>query len=60
MNKFFSIAIFVAGGWVLADLLIHPQGVAQLGNSSNQLLTTAGNQVSGISTNGAKPVAYAG
>ena len=57
MNKFFSIGIFVAGGWVLADLLIHPAGVKQLGASTNQLLTTAGNQVSGVN---AHPTAYAG
>lgn len=56
MNKVFSVLIFIAGGWVLVDLLIHPAGVKQLGNTSNQLLTTAGNQVSGVTTSGAKPI----
>jgi len=51
MNKVFAIGTMIVMGWVLADLLMHPAGVSQLGNTTNNLLTTAGNQVTGISTN---------
>lgn len=54
MNKFFAIGTLIVGGWMLTDLLIHPNGVKQLGSTSNSLLTTAGNQVTGISTTHAK------
>lgn len=33
---------------MLADLLLHPAGVKQLGATSNSLLMTAGNQVTGV------------
>ena len=59
MRTFASIAVLVIGGWMLADLLLHPTGVAQLGSTTNSLLMTAGNQVTGVgpkSGSGAKAV----
>ncbi len=54
MNKFLAIGSLIIGGWILTDLLLHPNGVKQLGSTTNSLLTTTGNQVTGISTNNAK------
>lgn len=49
MNKVFAFGALLVGGWILVDLLVHPAGVQQLGNTTNSLLMTAGNQVSGVS-----------
>ena len=48
MNKVGSIVVLVVMGWMLTDLLLHPKGVQQLGSTTNSLLMTAGNQVTGV------------
>ena len=49
--KFISIASLVVIGWMLADALLHPKGVDALGGTTNSILQTVGNQVTGVSTN---------
>jgi len=49
--KFISIASLVVFGWILADALLHPKGIQALGSSSDAILSTVGNQVTGVSTN---------
>lgn len=45
--KVLGLGTLFIGGLILGDLLLHPAGVAQLGNTSNQLLSTGGNQLLG-------------
>jgi hypothetical protein len=50
--KFLSIASLVVFGWMLADVLLHPKGTAALGSATNSILSTVGNQVTGVSGTG--------
>jgi hypothetical protein len=49
--KFITIASLVVMGWMLADALLHPTGVAALSSGTEGILSTVGNQVTGVSTN---------
>lgn len=52
--KVIVVFTIIATGWMLTDALLHPKGVAALGSAVNGTLTTVGNQVTGVSTSGAK------
>jgi hypothetical protein len=49
--KFFAIGTLVVMGLILTDALLHPNGVKQLGDSTNTILQTTGNQLIGVGSN---------
>lgn len=49
--RIFALGTLVVMGLILTDALLHPNGVAQLGNSTNSILQTTGNQLIGVSNN---------
>lgn len=47
VSGFWSLAGLVVGGWILADLIIHPAGTATAFKGVTGLTGTAGNLVTG-------------
>ena len=55
MSKFFSLAAFIVGGIIVADILTHPQGTMAASQGINTLVGSSISGLLGVAPGGSVP-----